>query len=394
MTESRNSESQEWEWVDDEAGLERVVRSLSRADVLAVDTESDSMHSYFEKVCLLQFATRKDAFVVDPLALRGKLGVLAPVFADRGIRKVFHGADYDVVSLKRDFEYEILGIFDTMVAAQCLGVDRIGLADLVQEEFGDVLEKKHSRTNWARRPLSASELLYSYLDVKYLIELSEAMERKLGDASVLEEAEVEFARLEERSPTPRSFDPDAYTRIRGSRDLSPQALSILRELHIMRDKQARRLDRPAFKVLSNDTLLRVAREAPRAREALAGTRGVTQFVMRRHGEPILRAVARGVERGKPPLPKKKAPRNARLSPPQQRQIERLKEWRKAVAADRDQPTLVVLPNHAIQEVVRVGPTDIEALGSLPTVGEKRARLHGEAILSIIAGPRRGRRKKA
>lgn len=385
---------QAWEWVDDEAGLARVVRALSATNVLAVDTESDSMHSYFEKVCLLQLATRDAAFVVDPLALRGKLGGLAPAFADRGIRKVFHGADYDVVSMKRDFEYEILGIFDTMVAAQCLGVERIGLADLVEEEFGDHLEKKYSRMDWARRPLSESELLYSYLDVKYLIELSEAMERKLAAASVLEEARVEFARLEERSPTPRVFDPDDYLRIRGSRDLAPRALSVLRELFVMRDKQARRLNRPPFKVLANDTLLRVARQAPLTREALAGTQGVTSFVMRRHGEPILRAVIRGLERGKPPAPRKKAPREARLTPLQQRQIERLKEWRKAVAVERGQPTLVVLPNHAIQEVVRGAPADLSALALLPTVGEKRARLHGEAILSIIAGPRRGRRKKA
>ena len=140
-----------WKYVDDPEGLAEVADALARADRIAVDTESDSMHSYFEKVCLLQIATEREAFVVDPLALEGRLEPLAPAFADGGKRKVLHGSDYDIVCLKRDFAFEIRNIFDTMIAAQFLGLAKIGLADLVSDHFGECLDKRHARTNWARR---------------------------------------------------------------------------------------------------------------------------------------------------------------------------------------------------------------------------------------------------
>lgn len=377
------SEKPLWTWVDEAEGLLEVARAMSRAKRVAVDTESDSMHSYFEKVCLIQINTGEQAFLVDPLALNGELSALAAPFASRKILKIFHGADYDVVCLKRDFGFEIRAIFDTMVAAQCLDVQKFGLADLVAEAFGDILEKKHSRNDWARRPLSDSELLYSYLDVKYLIELSHLFEERLKQGDVFEEAVVEFLRLEEREQVPREFDPDGYVRIRGSRDLAPQQLAILRELFLIRDRRSRQVDRPPFKVLANDTLLRIAKAAPGNAHELASLKGVTRFVIRRQGDQILKAVARGVSRGAPPAPRRKPGRGPRLNPRQQRQLEQLKDWRKVAAARRGVPHLVVLPNHAIQEVVVAQPADLTALGALPTVGKKRARVHGEEILGIL-----------
>jgi len=372
-------------FVDDEAGLREVVRALDRAEMVAIDTESDSMHSYFEKVCLLQIATRDAAFLVDPLALNGRLDVLADTFADERKTKILHGADYDVVCLKRDFAFEIRNIFDTMIAAQCLDLPRFGLADLVGEYFGAELDKRYARTNWARRPLSDSEIEYSYLDVKYLIELRELLLAELRAGDVYEEAEMEFRRIEDREAASREFDPDGYRRIRGSKDLGDTARAILRELYLMRDRQSRSLDRPPFKVIGNDTMLRISRARPRTRNELRAIKGVSSYLLRRYGDLLMQAIARGVEQKKPPDPKPRKPRARRLSPRQQRRLEALRDWRKVRAAERGVPTLVVLPNHAILEVVTESPWDLDALGALPTVGEKRARLHGEEILSILHG---------
>jgi ribonuclease D len=369
--------------VDDPAGLAEVADALARADRIAVDTESDSMHSYFEKVCLLQIATEREAFLVDPLALEGRLEILAPAFADGGKRKILHGSDYDIVCLKRDFAYEIRNIFDTMVAAQFLGLPKIGLADLVADNFGESLDKRHARTNWARRPLSDSELEYSYLDVKFLIELAGILRDELVGADVLEETELEFRRLEARTPTPREFDPDSYRRIRGSKDLGDAALAILRELFILRDRQARKLDRPPFKVIANDTLVRISRAAPRSRAQLRSIKGVTAYVQRRYGDSLLKAVGRGLKRGKPPEPRPRKSKGRRLSPRQQRQMERLRDWRKSKAAARGVPNLVVLPNHAILEIVKDWPRDLDTLAGLSNVGLKRARRYGEEILGIL-----------
>ena len=373
-----------FEFVSDEAGLRRVIEELSWADRIAIDTESDSMHCYFEKVCLIQIATRDHAYLIDPLALKGHIESLGPAFADPEKIKILHGADYDVVCLKRDFDFEIRNVFDTMIAAQCLDQPKIGLADLVREYFEAQLDKRHAKTNWARRPLTDSELEYSYLDVKYLIEMRRLLLDELEDGDVYEEAEIEFRRLEEREAAVREFDPDGYRRIRGSKDLNDVERSVLRDLNVMRDRQAQSIDRPPFKVVANDTLIRIARAQPRSQNDLRGIKGVSSYLLRRYGDLILRAVARGVERGKPPAPGPKKKRgNRRLSPRHQRQLDALRDWRKACAADRGVPTLVVLPNHAILEVVTRSPRDLRALGELTTVGEKRARLHGEEILDVL-----------
>jgi len=379
------NQSRPFSFVDDESGLQEVVRALDRADQVAVDTESDSMHAYFEKVCLLQIATRDSAFLIDPLALNGKLGILADTFADEGKIKILHGADYDVVCLKRDFAFEIRNIFDTMIAAQCLDLPKIGLADLVGDYFGVRLDKRYARTNWARRPLSDSEIEYSYLDVKYLIELREKLLAELRDGDVYEEAELEFRRVEDRPAACREFDPDGYRRIRGSKDLGDTPRAILRELYLMRDRQAQNLDRPPFKVVANDTMIRISNAQPRTRSELRAIKGVSSYLLRRYGDLVMKAVARGIERKRPPDPKPRKSRNRRLSPRQQRRLEALRDWRKVRAAERGVPTLVVLPNHAILEVVTQFPPDLEALGGLSTVGEKRARLHGDEILDILHG---------
>src|SRR2546426_6206786 len=119
MTVPDRLTAQGYVFVDRADDLVAAVERVRGAHVVAVDTEADSMHSFFEKVCLVQLATDAgEAFIVDPLALEGGLADLAGVFTDPECVKVFHGADFDVMSLRRDFAFDIRGIFDTLLAGQ------------------------------------------------------------------------------------------------------------------------------------------------------------------------------------------------------------------------------------------------------------------------------------
>src|SRR5512137_1557210 len=93
------------------ASLLELVARLGREPLLAVDLEADSLHHYQEKVCLLQVSTPDESVIIDPLALPD-LSPLAPVLGDPAIRKIFHGADYDIRSLHRDFGIEVNNLFD------------------------------------------------------------------------------------------------------------------------------------------------------------------------------------------------------------------------------------------------------------------------------------------
>jgi len=129
------------------------------------------MYHYFEKVCLLQIATESVSYVLDPLALRD-LSALKPVFSNPRIRKVFHGADYDIRSLSRDFGFEVENLFDTQMACKFLGLQETGLEALLRERFQVELNKKFQRADWSKRPLSRDMLEYAAMDGNYLIPLA------------------------------------------------------------------------------------------------------------------------------------------------------------------------------------------------------------------------------
>ena len=156
--------------------LEAAVAELERSDVIGIDTEADSFFSYREQVCLVQITGNRGGpdYILDTLELP-HLDPLHPILEDRGVVKVFHGADYDIVSMKRDFGGDICNIFDTMLTAQAVGFARFGLADLVHHYFGIKLEKKYQRHNWSRRPLLDEHLEYARLDSHFLPRLRELM---------------------------------------------------------------------------------------------------------------------------------------------------------------------------------------------------------------------------
>ena len=112
--------------------LHDMLAQLVQEPVVAVDTESNSLHAYREQVCLLQFSTPQVDYLVDPLALHD-LSSLAGLFADPAIVKVFHAADYDILCLKRDFDFKFANLFDTMVAARILGRPAVGLGAVLAE---------------------------------------------------------------------------------------------------------------------------------------------------------------------------------------------------------------------------------------------------------------------
>src|SRR5438128_12536660 len=103
--------------VADEEGLGRLVGVLASHPFVAVDTESNSMHAYRERVCLIQFSTSTADYIVDPIRL-ADLGALAPFFANPAQQKIFHAAEYDVIFLWRVFRFDVVIIFDMMSAAR------------------------------------------------------------------------------------------------------------------------------------------------------------------------------------------------------------------------------------------------------------------------------------
>ena len=126
-------------WIERNPELQAVVEEIGGGP-LAVDTEADSFHHYREKICLIQLSYRESTALVDPLSGLDP-SPLKPVLSDRAVRKVLHGADYDLRLLARDFGIEVAGLFDTMIAARLVGERAFGLAALLETRLGVRLDK-------------------------------------------------------------------------------------------------------------------------------------------------------------------------------------------------------------------------------------------------------------
>jgi ribonuclease D len=358
MTPAKRPQVADFQLIETREDLDSLAHELLGEKLLAFDTEADSFYHYFDKTCLVQVATRRQIYLIDPLALGGpkELSPLAPVFASPDIRKIFHAAEYDLFVLKRDCGFEFRNLFDTMISAQILGYPSVGLAGIAERHFGVKLPKEQQRSDWSTRPLSAKQLSYAASDVLYLIELSALLKKELHEVKRRKWAQEEFETLCGRKWPDREFDTLGYLRIKGARRLPSKSLSILRELFLLRDKRARELDRPAFKVLGNRTLLEIAERQPRKQADLREIKGITDLIQRRMGRELMAAVREGKKIEHGPIPKlPSSGRSKRLDRPGERRLTELKRWRaeKAIALNIDPG--VLCPNAALEAIAWQDP---------------------------------------
>lgn len=235
--------------------LAEILPLLEKAGRVAVDTEADSLHCYFEKLCLIQLTVGEEDFLIDPLAPIN-LQPLCAVLAQRQI--VLQGMDFDLRLLRRTLGFVASDVFDTVIAARFLGLHEFSLAALVLKYFGVTLAKGSQKANWARRPLPSAMARYARNDTHYLLPLAAIMEEQLEALGRLEWFRQSCRRALAQAALERARDPDQHWRIAGSGTLPPRTNAILRALWQWRDAEARRNDRPAFHILQNSLLLDAA----------------------------------------------------------------------------------------------------------------------------------------
>jgi ribonuclease D len=345
-----------------------------------VDTESNSLHAYQEQVCLIQFSTQGHDFLVDPLSL-DDLSPLGEVFAHPKIEKVFHAAEYDLICLKRDFDFEFTNLFDTMAAGRILGREAIGLGSMLEGEFGVKVDKRYQRANWGARPLPQHLLSYAQLDTHYLIALRERLHAELVDRGLWSLAAEDFIRMVRVNGHLGEMRGEDCWRISGANDLTPQHAAVLKELCRYRDQAARSMNRPLFKVIGDKTLLQIAETCPADAGSLARIPGMTQGQVDRHGKAILVAVERG-KRGAPVFP----PRNRRPGDDFLARVDALRTWRKAAAQKMGVNSDVVMPRDLLYLVAESNPSNLEDLAKVMRDVPWRLEHFGEQILEAVRHP--------
>lgn len=358
--------------------LRQVAQQFAQEPSLAIDTESNSLYAYREHVCLFQLSTRSGDYIIDPLKITD-MSPLGEILANPAIEKVFHAAEYDIMCIKRDYQFEFNNIFDTMIAARTCGYTFIGLGNLLEEFFGIQVDKSHQRDDWGKRPLPKDSLLYAQMDTHYLLGLRDKLYEQLVAAERLEEATESFDELRYTPAAEATFDPEGFWRVGRSRDMTRRQMAILRELYLWREQVAQKRNCPPFKILGNAVLVDLAKAAPGDKTALGKVKGVSRLVLRRYGADLLDAieVGRKTRVPQPPVYQQAA------APAVMERYAALREWRKERAIQRGVESDVIVSKNVLWLLAEQAPRSLDDMQGIPGLGPWRLSHYGAELLAVL-----------
>ena len=357
-----------YQLLDQPGSLGPLLDALEKVDEVALDTEADNMFHYKTRVCLLQFLVDGEVFLVDVLAPGLKLDQLWRVLADKHL--IMHGSDFDLRLLHDLCRFRPHSVFDTMLAAQLLGLQRIGLASLLEQHFAVALNKEGQKANWSKRPITPKLLNYAALDVWHLPALRDILKRelkRLGRLDWLEQqcrAQIEAGSEGFAPPTENDWRIGRSERLRGA------GLSVLHAVWHWREAQAQRLDTPPFKVCGNALILKIAEAADMGESEMGILNSI--HLGKRHERifpSLVAAVRAGLARDPKTLPRRpgRDPNHVSLS---QAEI----ELQDRIRADRDR----------IAKKLEIEPTLIANRSQLAQIARQPKRL-GDVLLPWQAG---------
>jgi ribonuclease D len=370
-----------YKMINSESELESFGRAIENEKAIGVDLEADSMYHFKEKVCLIQIAAPNINVVIDPLVVKD-LSPLKQIFRRRDIRKIFHGADYDVRSLFRDFRITINNLFDTELACRFLGFSETGLEAVLKNKFDVTLNKKYQRKDWSRRPLPPDMIAYAAKDAGYLLPLARSLKSELEERGrlgwVLEECEY----LSKVRPNTNNTGP-LYMHFKGAGKLNPRSLAILEAVLQLRREIAQKKDKPLFRIFSSRSLLDLAEKKPVSLKQLEKTETLSTKQINMYGREIVAAIERAMKipsKDLPVYPRKKTPR---IPLTVAGRVKALRQWRdqqvKRLAID---PALIC--TKAIMSLIaQQRPLTLSDLSAIKEMKNWQRKEFGRDILAVL-----------
>ena len=369
-------------YIDTAPALARLVAELGRVERVAIDTEADSLHHYYEKVCLIQLSFGSASFIVDPLAAID-LGPLLDTLAKRVL--IFHGGEYDLRMMLGSFGFRPRGeVFDTMLAAQLVGSRELSLVALAENHLGVRLTKQGQRSDWSARPLKPEQLAYAVDDTRYLETLAERLTDELRRLGRLEWHRQSCARMvtfAQQQKPPAA--PERVWRIKGCRELTPRQLAFVRALWHWREQEAQLADLPPFKVVGNETLLAVAIAAAAAKSGLGEKVKLPRTCTGRRLAALREAVA-----SVRTMPESEWPRHLRSIGARVEygpELDKLRAECNRIAESLSLDPSLIAPRHTLEVISLRKPATLDQVQQAGDLLPWQLELIGPAALRILSG---------
>ncbi|MCK5202792.1 MAG: HRDC domain-containing protein, partial [Desulfobacterales bacterium] len=316
-----------------------------------------------------------------PLQIKN-LSVLKPVFRRGDIQKIFHGADYDVRSLYRDFRISVNNLFDTELACRYLGYNESGLEAVLKNRFNVRLNKKYQRKDWSKRPLPKDMIAYAAKDVHYLVPLAKNLHQELKHKGRLSWVEEECTYLSRVRPASSDSGP-LFTGFKGAGKLGPRGLAVLEELLQLRKKIAQRQDRPLFRIIGNRSILALAETRPQSIGKLLKTEVLGIKQINRYGKAVIAAVKKALR-----IPAKDLPKYPRKTAPNvpaivAKRVKELRNWRDNLAKNLEIDPPIICTKALISAIALQRPLTVSSLLKIKELKNWQATEFGSDIIDIL-----------
>lgn len=370
------------------AELEAFCARIAGESFVAVDTEFMRETTYWPKLCLVQVASPNHAAVIDPLAEGIDLAPLLAVLADPRIEKVFHAARQDV-EIFNNLGVLPKPLFDTQIAGMAAGFgEQIAYDALVRQMLRIEIDKSSRFTDWARRPLSQSQLDYALADVTHLAALYPTLRARLEKAGRIAWVTEEMAQLVD--PANYDVDPENAWRRLKPRKYAAKYLAVLRSVAAWRERTAQTRDQPRGRILKDEAIDEIATQIPTDVEGLNRLRSVPKgFGGSRFGPELIEAVKAGLAAPESYAPKIERNGGGQPVPASGAIVELLKVLLKARAEDAGVASKLIATVSDLERIAADDHADTPALHGWrrEAFGEDALKLkHGELAL-VLDGAR-------
>ncbi|MCP4021331.1 MAG: ribonuclease D [Desulfobacteraceae bacterium] len=367
--------------IESDSEFEILCGELAEQKIIGVDLEADSMHCFKEKVCLIQIASSAGSYVVDPFCVK-VFDPFTQILENPAIVKVFHGADFDIRSLDRDFNARVYSLFDTEIACRFLGMKERGLAALLKKYFNLLVDKKFQKHDWSKRPLPKDMLAYAATDVNHLIELHGIIKKRLEGNNRLAWAMEEFERQTEvRYENNHSLP--LFKRFKGAGKLDKRSLAVLENLLLVRMKRAQKWDLPVFKIISNQSILKMVETRPDTMAKLARTRALSPKQVDRYGQMCVEAIQQALKLDSKDLPKYPKNNLPKISHKTRQVIKNLKIMRETQSRHLGIEPGFLINNGLIISIAVDNPSSMEGLARVQNIFRWQIEAIGQKILNTL-----------
>lgn len=367
--------------IDNLASLRGLAKTLEHAKAIGVDLEADSLYHFKEKVCLIQLATGNVNAVIDPLVIED-VSVLKPIFKQRDSQKVFHGSDYDIRSLFRDFRITVDNMFDTELASRFLGFKETSLEAVLKNKFNISLDKRYQRKDWSKRPLPEEMIAYAVKDVGFLVPLAEQLKAELREKGRLYWVYEECKYLSKVRPNTADSNP-LYVYFKGAGKLNSRSLAVLEALLQYRRNLAQKKDKPLFRIISSRSLMDLAEKKPVSIKQLEKTNALSPKQIGMYGQGVIDAIKRAMKLPSnvlPVYPRKKAPI---VSVAVAKRVRALRQWRDTQAKKLTIDPALILTKSLISTLAFQRPLNLRHLSKIKELRRWQVEEFGNDILTLI-----------